>query len=39
MLFGREYFVFELIQLNANYMRLPDLLRKSEHFETSVNTI
>jgi len=39
MSFRREHFVYGLIQLNANYMRLLDLLRKSEQFETSVNTI
>ena len=39
MRLGREYFVYELNQLNANHMRLLDLLRKGEHFETSVNTI
>jgi hypothetical protein len=39
MSFRREYFVCELIQLNQNYVRLLDILRKSEYLETSVDTI
>ena len=39
MSFGRDILCMNLFSWTQNYIRLLDLLRKSEHTETSVNTI